>query len=78
MKKKKEERNIIFYEITDFEYYLRDNLNLSDNTINAYVSDLIQYEKFIYEYEKIENVEDITREDISKYIQSLTGDYADS
>ena len=71
MKKKKEERNVVFYEISDFEYYLKDNLNLSDNTIDAYIRDLIQYEKFLNEYEKIDNVEDITREDVSKYIQSL-------
>lgn len=70
MIKKKEERETIFYEIGDFKYYLYD-LQLSDNTIEAYLSDLYQYEKFLHEYENIESVEDIRREDIVKYIQSL-------
>ncbi len=69
--KKKEEREVIFYEITDFKYYLIDVLNLSDNTIDAYLSDLYQYEAFLHEYENIDDVTMITREDISKYIQSL-------
>ena len=69
--KKKIEREVIFYEITDFKYYLQDTLNLSDNTIDAYISDLYQYEKFLHEYENIEDVKDIERDDIQKYIQSL-------
>ncbi len=69
--KKKIEREVIFFEITDFKYYLEDNLNLSNNTVEAYLSDLYQYETFLHEYEHIDDVNDITREDISKYIQSL-------
>ena len=69
--KKKEEREVIFYEITDFKYYLIDTLNLSNNTVDAYISDLYQYESFLHEYEHIDDVKDIEREDISKYIQSL-------
>ncbi len=68
--KKKIEREVVFYEITDFKYYL-ETQNLSDNTIEAYLSDLYQYEAFLHEYENIDDVTDITREDISKYIQSL-------
>ena len=64
-------RNVVFYEIADFEYYLRDNLRLSDNTINAYIVDLYQYEEFMQKYEKIEDVRDISKDDIDKYIQSL-------
>lgn len=68
---KKKEKEVIFYEIGDFKYYLSDNLNLSKNTIDAYLSDLYLYSLFLNEYEKIDDVRDITREDISKYIQSL-------
>ena len=69
--KKKTEREVIFYEIGDFKFYLQGTLNLSDNTINAYLSDLYQYEKFLHEYENIEDVTEIERDDIQKYIQSL-------
>lgn len=69
--KKKIEREVVFYEITDFKYYLIDTLNLSTNTVDAYISDLYQYESFLHEYEKINDVSEIEREDISKYIQSL-------
>ncbi|MCR5113708.1 MAG: site-specific tyrosine recombinase XerD [Acholeplasmatales bacterium] len=64
-------REPVFYRIRDFEYYLQDNLNLSSKTISAYLTDLYQYEKFMYEYEHIEDEEDVTREDINKYIMSL-------
>ncbi len=67
---KKKEREVVFYEISDFKYHLKQ-LRLSDNTIDAYISDLIQYEEFMHEYEKIEDVNDISREDVNKYIQSL-------
>ena len=69
--KKKTDREVIFYEIGDFKFYLQGTLNLSDNTINAYLSDLYQYEKFLHEYENIEDVTEIERDDIQKYIQSL-------
>ena len=68
---KKKEKEVVFYELGDFKYYLSDNLNLSKNTIDAYLSDLYQYSVFLNEYEKINDVRNITREDISKYIQSL-------
>ena len=67
---KKKEREVVFYEISDFKYHLKQ-LRLSDNTIDAYISDLIQYEEFMHEYEKIEDVNDISREYVNKYIQSL-------
>ena len=69
--KNKKERETIFFEISDFKYYLEDNLRLSPNTISAYVTDLYQYQDFLYKYEKIEDVKDISREDIVKYITSL-------
>ena len=67
---KKEERKVAFYEISDFKYHLKQ-LRLSDNTIDAYISDLLQYEEFMYKYEQIEDVNDISRENVNKYIQSL-------
>lgn len=67
---KKKERKVVFYEISDFKYHLKQ-LRLSDNTIDAYISDLLQYEEFMYKYEQIEDVNDISRENVNKYIQSL-------
>ncbi|MBQ6784013.1 MAG: site-specific tyrosine recombinase XerD [Acholeplasmatales bacterium] len=61
----------MFYRLADFKYYLEYNLRLSENTINAYMTDLYQYEEFMVVYEKIEDEEEIEREDINKYIQSL-------
>lgn len=69
--KKKKQQEIIFYEISDFIYYLTDNLRLSENTIEAYKSDLYQYQDFLHKYEKINNVDEIEREDILKYLESL-------
>lgn len=68
--KKKEEKKVIFYEISDFEYYLR-GMRKSENTISAYVSDLEQYAEFLQKYEHILDVEEIERDDIIKYIDSL-------
>lgn len=61
----------VFYEITDFKYYLNNVKRESINTINAYITDLEQYSKFLYKYQGIEDVNDITREDIMKYLASL-------
>ena len=70
MKKNKDD-DLIFYEISSFAYELRYTRRMSINTVNAYVTDLKQYQDFLYKFEKIEDVNDINREDINKYIQSL-------
>ena len=69
--KKKKEKEVIFYEISEFKYYLEDDLRSSPNTVAAYISDLEQYASFLNKYEKIDEVTQITREDIVKYIQSM-------
>ena len=61
----------VFFEISDFRYYLVNVKRESNNTIDAYITDLEQYSKFLYKYQGIEDVNDITREDIMKYLQSL-------
>ena len=70
MKKKKDDE-VIFYEISDFKYHLEDDLRSSQNTVDAYISDLNQYAKFLHEYENINEVDEIEKEDIEKYIQSM-------
>ena len=69
--RKKIEKEVIFYEISDFKYYLQNDKRLSQNTINAYITDLEGYASFMKEYQKIEDVIDIERENINKYILSL-------
>ena len=68
--KKKEEKEVIFYEISDFDYYLQ-SMRKSKNTISAYISDLNQYAEFLHRYEHIDEVDQIERENIIKYIDSL-------
>ncbi|MGM9969320.1 MAG: site-specific tyrosine recombinase XerD [Anaeroplasma sp.] len=68
---KKKEKEVIFYEISDFKYHLEDDLRASHNTIAAYISDLEQYAEFLNKYEKIDDVDQIERDDIQKYIQSM-------
>ena len=69
--KRRDNNDAIFYTIAEFKMYLEDNLRLSSNTINAYMTDLYQYEEFMVTYEKYDDERDITREDVEKYIQSL-------
>ena len=38
--RKKIEKEVIFYEISDFKYYLQNDKRLSQNTITAYITDL--------------------------------------
>lgn len=67
----KKEKEIIFYEITDFIYYLEDEKRLSRNTIIAYKTDLLEYQDFLVKYQHIDNVCDIDKDMILKYLASL-------
>ena len=62
---------IIFYEITDFIYFLEDEKRLSRNTILAYKTDILEYQDFLIKYQKINDVSEITKDMIIKYITSL-------
>ncbi len=71
MKKKNQEKEIIFYELSDFKFYLESNKRSSKNTISSYMTDLYGYSEFLKKYQAIEYVEDIKTEHIQKYITSL-------
>lgn len=71
MRKINLEDNIVFYEIEDYKHYLLSVKNMSKNTIDAYVSDLNQYGIFLRTYQFIETPEDVSEENIKKYLQSL-------
>ncbi len=66
-----EEDGVVFYELQDFKYYLSDDKRLSDNSINAYMTDLDKYGKFLRTYQNCYDVRDITEDMIKKYIVSL-------
>ena len=68
---KTSDREVVFYEISDFKYHLEDDLRLSANTINAYMTDLYQYEDFLSRVLNINDVADIDKEAVVKYIDSL-------
>lgn len=68
---KKEEKEIVFYEISDFKYYLQNEKRASKNTISAYITDINMYAEFMKKYQNVFDVQDIEREHINKYILSL-------
>lgn len=68
---KKEEKEIVFYEISDFKYYLQNEKRASKNTVAAYITDINMYAEFMKKYQNVFDVQDIEREHINKYILSL-------
>lgn len=69
--KKKVEKEIIFYELSDFRYYLETDKRLSKNTVSSYISDLEGYSKFLKDYQKVFDVTEIEDSHIKKYMMSL-------
>ncbi len=65
------EKEIEFYEISDFRYFLQTDKRLSDNTTNSYISDIRAYSVFLKKYQNIYDVCDIEESHLVKYIQSL-------
>ena len=63
--------DIIFYEISDFKFYLINDKMLSSNSVNSYITDLNKYALFISKYEKINDVTGIESKHIDNYILSL-------
>lgn len=69
---KKVEKEISFYEFSDFKYHLQIVKRLSKNTIQAYMTDLELYGEFIKKYQlDVKFIIDVQKEHIEKYIASL-------
>lgn len=66
-----EEDGVVFYELQDFKYYLLDDKRLSLNSIDAYMTDLDKYGKFLRTYQNCYDVRDIDESMVKKYIVSL-------
>ncbi len=64
-------KDVSFYEFSDFRYYLQNDKRLSDNTVSAYMTDLELYGKFLIKYQNINDITYVTDEHINKYIASL-------
>ena len=65
------EREIKFYEFSDFKYHLQTDKRLSQNTVNAYLTDLELYGEFLFKYQNITDITYVDEEHINKYIASL-------
>lgn len=70
-KEKEDEIEIDFYEFSQFAFYLETEKHLSQNTINAYMTDLKSYGKFLKKYCHIEFITEVTETEVNKYILSL-------
>ena len=44
---KKKEKEVIFYEFSDFKYHLQIDKRLSENTVKSYITDLELYGEFL-------------------------------
>lgn len=61
----------IFYEIKEFCLYLLGEKMLSNNTASSYETDLNKYAEYLKKYRNINDVADITKEDVESYLSSL-------
>lgn len=69
---------MIEYALNDFLYYLKNEKNLSYNTILGYKNDLTQYLTFLEKYHKIKNGFQISEKIIRNYIRTLLKKFKDA
>lgn len=67
----KKEKEVLFYEFSDFRYHLQTDKRLSFNTISAYMTDLEGYGEFLIKYQEISDIAYVDETHINKYIASL-------
>lgn len=58
------------YLLNDFSYYLNNERGLSKNTIEAYLSDLKDYQSFLVKFHKLKDVNDIETKHIEGFLKS--------
>lgn len=61
----------MIYLLKDYEYYLKREKGLSQNTIVAYLRDLEQYRSFLEKYHSIKNVRRIEKKHVEAYLKTL-------
>ena len=64
-------REIKYYEFSDFRYHLQTDKRLSPNTIKAYMTDLELYGEFLYKYQGLDDITMVDQLHIDRYIASL-------
>lgn len=65
------DREISFYEFSDFRYHLQTDKRLSPNSVSAYMTDLELYGEFLVKYQNIKDISMVTEDHIKKYVTSL-------
>lgn len=59
------------YEISDFKYYLKNEIGLSNNTLESYIRDIEQYALYLNKRFEINNVKKILSNHIKEYLKYL-------
>jgi len=59
------------YIIKDFEFYLKNEKGLSQNTISSYLGDISQYALFLEKYHNITKPNDIEKRHIEGFLKSM-------
>ena len=65
------DREVSFYEFSDFRYHLQTDKRLSSNTVSAYMTDLELYGEFLVKYQNLRDITIVNEDHINKYIASL-------
>lgn len=60
------------YLLKDYEYYLKQEKGRSQNTVQAYMKDLLQYQLFLKKYYDISKPKYIEKKHIEGYLKSLS------
>ncbi len=61
-------------EISSYEYHLKREKGLSNNTVTAYITDIKEYIFHLVKYYKIKNCEDIEKKHITNYLAYIKKD----
>lgn len=62
----------------DYEYYLKRERDLSDNTVKNYLNDVNQYLEFLNRYHNISNVRHLNKKVLNNYLKNLRKKYSNS
>ncbi|MDE6013680.1 MAG: site-specific tyrosine recombinase XerD [Anaeroplasmataceae bacterium] len=65
------DKEVQFYEFSDFRFHLKRHRRLSQNTIDAYMSDLDLYGAFLKEYQHLDSIFEVEELHIQRYVASL-------
>lgn len=66
------------YTIKEYQFYLKKNKGLSENTINSYISDIEQYRIFLEKYHNITKPERIEKKHLDGFLRSLKKKISDA